>query len=247
MKSIENKKYNTYVLEIQYDTYTLNNHNEDDIYLIQQFHLGNDNTRNQEIVDTLKRNVDLCIFKKIILLNERYYSTSELGLNNSQMELVEQIVIGRRLKYNDIDIIYNRGLKGYVIICNNDIFFDNSILNIRSSSLSKDKCCNALLRYQYVPGEKLEKCQIYGPYESSQDTWIFHTNFINKKDLTKLNIPLGYPGCDNVIAYQLRELGYKIFNEPKFIKTYHNHNSKIRNYTSKDRINQNYLFLKPNV
>ena len=44
-------------------------------------------------------------------------------------------------------------------------------------------------------------------------------------------IQLGIPGCDNKITYLFKILGYEIYNDPEYIKTYHCHANFKRNYT----------------
>ena len=78
----------------------------------------------------------------------------------------------------------------------------------------------------------------------SQDSWIIHSNYLFQKT-DNFNIYLGKPGCDNAIAYYFRNSGFKIYNCPYFIKTFHLHETKTRDYTVKDRINGNYLNVFP--
>ena len=52
-----------------------------------------------------------------------------MGLDNEEIKLIEQINIGHRLKYNDIFIkVKELKLKGYIIFCNSDIFFDKTLI-----------------------------------------------------------------------------------------------------------------------
>lgn len=44
------------------------------------------------------------------------------------------------------------------------------------------------------------------------------------------NCPLGWPGVDNSIAYKFQEVGYKVINPSRSIKTRHLHLVKIYNY-----------------
>ena len=56
-------------------------------------------------------------------------------------------------------------------------------------------------------------------------------------------------GCDNRIAYIFYDNGYNVINNTTNIKTYHLHNTQIRDYNGKDTIytkinkDKGYLFI----
>jgi hypothetical protein len=139
-------------------------------------------------------------------------------------------------------------LNGYIVIANSDIFFDNSLQNnIRKTSLATEKSMYALLRFEFNE-KKLRDCKLFGPRPDSQDTWIFHTNFKpNDVQMLCCNFLLGVPGCDNSITYLFNKFGYKIYNEPYIIKTYHYHMDSTRNYDNSHRIQPPYLLVNPIV
>lgn len=230
------------------------NINNDDIYLVYQFFIHSNKERYKEIRHCLKCNIKLNLFKKIILLNERIYTKEELGLTEKEMEKIEQININKRLKYIDVFLQIKRiGLNGYVVFCNSDIFFDETIENIRRSCLSITKSVYTLLRFEYDPHKRLSKCKLFNhpktnkPRPDSQDAWIYHTNQLETTgDLIRgANFKLGMPGCDNKITYILTQLGYKCINVPYNVKTYHYHSTQIRNYNITDVIPPPYLYIEP--
>jgi len=56
--------------------------------------------------------------------------------------------------------------------------------------------------------------------------------------------------CDNRLAYDIQAHGYNVINSCHTIKTYHLHNSNIRNYLNDknepiERIPQPYLLVNP--
>ena len=55
---------------------------------------------------------------------------------------------------------------------------------------------------------------------------------------------LGQIGCDNSIAFLFQSFGFKVYNEPYIIKTYHYHTIPLRTYTKENKIEQPYLFIK---
>ena len=69
---------------------------------------------------------------------------------------------------------------------------------------------------------------------ASNDTWIIHSNnCLSDREIRLFNFELGKQGCDNKIIYLFKILGYEIYNDVDFIKTYHYHIgfSKIREYS----------------
>lgn len=235
------------------DILSKNNYNNDDIYFVFQFFIHSNPERRKEINTCLKKNVRLGLFKKIVMLNERIYTQEELGLNNTEMQCIEQINIGKRLKYIDV-LMHVKLLKlnGYIAFGNADMFFDKTIENVRKTSLSQKKCIYSLLRFEYL-NKKLALCKLFvnsqtqKPRNDSQDIWIYHTLQLNLTNdiLRETDFFLGVPGCDNKITYIFNKYGYTCYNMPWKIKTYHYHTTQIRNYTATDRIPPPYLCVEP--
>jgi SAM-dependent methyltransferase len=119
------------------------------------------------------------------------------------------------------------------IICNSDIFLDSTIQLVQNI---KKKEFYALSRYDWN-----NNTSSFFDVADSQDTWIFR----GKVDNVKADFQLGKLGCDNRIAHEFKMAGYTVINPSKSIKTYHVHNSNIRRYTEDERINGEYLFVKP--
>ncbi len=119
------------------------------------------------------------------------------------------------------------------IICNSDIFFDETIKFVEKI---KDKELFALLRWEWLPG---------GPHlferPDSQDTWIVRGKVENVFGA----FSLGIRGCDNRIAYEFQKAGYTVSNPAKTIKSYHVHTSNVRNYTMADLVPPPYYTLGP--
>ena len=217
----------------------------DKIHLFSQFFIHNESKkRNNEIVNCLSKNVLNDSIHKIHLLNEKIYSNYELSVPDN--DKIIQTNIGRRITYKDIfQYVRENNIKGYIVIANIDIFFDKSINNILLSRINGKKEMFALLRYEYN-GESTYSSPIFGPRSDSQDTWIFHSNtIILEQDEHVFNFKFGMPGCDNKMIYLMKVLGYNIINDPIFIRTYHFHNSNVRNYGNKDVIPPPYGLISP--
>lgn len=212
--------------------FVLQRENNEPIHVIYQFFISKDQKRYTEVKEALKRNVENKHISKIYLLNERIYTCDELGISSDK---IIQILHTEWLKFSHIfDFVENEKISGYIVTCNSDIFFDNSIRKVIQTDMHKHKIMCALLRFEYGGEVKLQECKIFGPRWDSQDTWIFHSNYnIEKQDRSLFDIYFGQPGCDNKIIYYLTLLGYTINNDPMMFKTYHIHEERGRNYSKK--------------
>ena len=137
---------------------------------------------------------------------------------------------GKRTTYQDVFDRINfhidrDGLDGISVVANSDIYFDETIK--LCSKITQDECY-ALTRYNVLGEEKIE----FEDTPGSQDVWIFRGKI---KD-GNFDIPMGIPGCDNRIAHELSEAGYKLYNPSKAIKTYHLHKTPKSYDDSTERI-----------
>jgi len=213
------------------------------IILIYQFFIHGNKQRNNEIKECLKFNVANSNISKIILPNERIFTPEELGIKSDK---IVQVDIKRRLKFSDIfKLVGKMKLTGYIITCNADIFFNNTLTNIYSSGIHKEKILYAQSRFEYT-NKNLLKCKLFGPRSDSQDVWIFHSKFNVSEDKRKIfNIKYGIGGCDNKVAFLFDLLGYNVKNDPFLIKCFHNHNTQIRDYMGKPTISRPHMFIVP--
>ena len=216
-----------------------------EIHIFTQFFIHKNASRNEELRYCLKQNHDNPYVAHIHLLNERIYTDAEMGLSSSHK--VRQENIGKRLSFQSVfQYIREQGIKGYFVLVNADIFLDNTIKYLLSSSIHEKKQGMALLRYEFNNSNTVETAPLFGPRFDSQDTWIYHSNFPLKMNQEKLfAFDFGRPGCDNKIVYLMRVLGYQMFNDPKLIKTYHYHRSIMRDYFGKEVIPQPWGALVP--
>jgi len=210
---------------------------DEPIFLFQQFFIPSNEERYNEVKECIKKNVEDDKFDKIYLLNERIYSDEELGVKNDK---IVQINIGQRLTYESFfNHIHEK--KGFIVLSNGDIFFDKTIKNVRTSVMREIKSVQCLRRYEYVKGIELDRCNLCPDIKSAQDTWIFHISKIKK--IRDCNFFLGTPGCDNKFAHILRINDFVLLNDYQNIKTYHNHNSLVRNYTNKNQLSRPFTFV----
>jgi hypothetical protein len=198
----------------------------DPITVFTQFYIPSDSVRYQEIQHCLAQNAKNPVIGSIVLLNERLYTAAELGVFS---EKIVQVVLGKRLRFSDF---FEHMKEGYNVLTNADIFFDSTLSNVRRSDIHSAKKMYALLRYEFR-GTALEECPLFmfngRPRNDSADTFIVHSAHKVPSNVFKFH--LGAPGCDNKLCYLFSMLGYTVYNDPEFIKTYHYHTEEGRKYT----------------
>lgn len=232
-------------LKLYYEMQTRN-----PIILIQQYYLNDSEERQEELKFCLKKNLENKYISHIYLLNEKIYTLQELGLDNdSSYNKLTQINISKRLSFKEaFKFIKTNNINGYCVISNSDIFFNETINQLKFSYLHKEKCCLGLTRYEYKDENNYFFVRDYIKYGGSQDTWILHSNSIVKElyELDIFDFNLGTPGCDHKILYLLYRLNFNLINCPTLINIFHYHNTNIRNYidNKETRIPVPYLFLK---
>ncbi len=214
------------------------------IYLIYQYFVHRDASRNKELQECLRKNVENPHITKIYLLNEKIYDKKELGIDSSK---IEQINIVNRIKFKNIfNFVEKESLKGYIVTCNADIFFDKTIDNLRKSTMSTKKQLLAQLRFDYT-NKQLGKCKLFGPRADSQDAWIWHSNFNPNKEEKIFNIMFGKPGCDNKLIYLFNLIGFDVINQPYFVKTYHIQKDNKRDYDGIQTLPGPYMMKSPYI
>lgn len=167
-----------------------------------------------------KKEIDFCLQKNLenSLLNVIIVETLSKPTYNYFFEKINKLTSS-----NDINII-----------CNSDIFFDDTIgLVLRYLTNQPQKQMFALSRWDWHNPHNI----VFFDRADSQDTWIVKGRIDNVMG----DFTLGMRGCDNRIAHEFQKSGYIVTNPSKSIKTYHVHNSGVRNYTVSDVIPPPYL------
>ena len=151
-------------------------------------------------------------------LIERVILFAEHQPNITPSHKLEVRLIGRKATFQEM---FNAvpDYNGVIIVANTDIHF-NDTLN-RAKEIPKGMCY-ALSRWdkrrdKLVPFHHLD----------SQDAWIIRNpNTVKCGDYSP-----GTPGCDNRLAEEIRESGYKVINPCKTIQAIHVHETGYRTYT----------------
>jgi hypothetical protein len=212
-------------------------------WVFTQFFKHKDIKRYNEIKECLTRNCACPHIDKIVLINEKDFTSEFSKIPGSKK--ITQFVSGRRLTYaNFIQYVYDVVPRNvFTILCNADIYFGDSLLDLHKVNMA-DKMLG-LLRWDVdTEGD----AKIFGPRADSQDTWIFLSDSIKERkwDYNKFNFQLGQPGCDNAFAGHILRNRFLISNPAVNFKTFHLHNTNIRNYDKKDFIRADvYINLAP--
>lgn len=101
----------------------------------------------------------------------------------------------------------------------------------------------ALSRWDLLPNGELR----FFDCADSQDVWVIRGC---PKGFGNTDFPMGYAGCDNRFAYELRAMGYEVRNLGRSMVTIHYHLSGIRNYIDESgnkrlTVPEPYLLVKP--
>ena len=155
------------------------------------------------------------------------------SLNINGVPYFNIIEITERLTFNQMFKLTEQYPDRINIIANSDIYFNETILAVR---FIKENQCLALSRWD-IRGSNA----ILFDRKDSQDVWIFN----GAVKCNGGNYYLGIPGCDNKIAWELKQSGYQISNPSKSIHALHLHQTEYRTYTPKDRLLEPFHFIKP--
>jgi hypothetical protein len=214
-------------------------------WLITQFFRHQNPTRHSEILTCLERNIECSYIDRIILLNEKDLSKDWNAIPGSNK--VSQIIIKKRLTYaNFLQFVHDEvPANVFTILSNADIYFGRSLHDLYDFDMTGRTM--ALLRWD-DQGTGPDEAAIFGPRADSQDAWIFLSDTIRDSTwpYTTFDFPLGQPGCDNAFAAHLLRNHIVLSNPALSFKTYHLHNSDVRNYSKKDTIRSDlYINLVP--
>lgn len=163
---------------------------------------------------------------------------------NTLEELKQEVIdhkipvlfIHYRPTYNAVFDLINSvtGDNDWNVLINSDIYVDETIKLLEKYN-SNDFI--ALARWDVDNGGNAKH---YNTWDS-QDTWCF------KGTARKMDADFfqGVAGCDNAIAERAHRARYNVLNPSKTIKTYHLHNSGIRNYNPSAKVPQPYKMITP--
>ena len=193
------------------------------MFLTGLYRSAND-ARNGEIYRCLEKNLANPSFTKIhLFFEDNFKPESQMDALIKSAKNVVCVSIPDRMTYKRyFEYVNAHAEKGEMaVVANADIYFDDTIRLANKRAFFNFFI--AISRWQPQPDGTW---QLYRKAKVSQDSWIF---------MAPVQIPFycdfstGWPGCDSRIAWEMAQLHYRLCNPPWDIKTYHLHESGIRN------------------
>jgi hypothetical protein len=197
------------------------------IHLFTTYYTASSSKRQEELDKCLRRNVDNPYITRVYLLSE-----CEAPFTHPKLEVLPT---GGRITMRTAVEFANLNAGELNIVCNSDIYMDNTIGMAQDVSMQGRVMC--LSRWEELPGGQLR----HYSYEYSQDTWVW----AGQLNLTGGEYQFGLLGCDNKFAYDVHTSGYEVFNPSRHIKTIHVHLSNVRNYSEATRLPRPYKNVPP--
>lgn len=185
------------------------------IRLITSYYKDSNLERQKEMDFCLESNIKNKSIDEIVVLNEEV----SLPIEN---EKINQIQFSRpQFKdfFNTINSITNKD--DINILTNTDIFFNDSVSNLHKIDLTNKVI--TLLRWEYNGGNPIIPIR----RGDCQDSWIWVGEM---RGLDNCDFYLGKLGCDNRIAWELKNAGYTLTNDCDLIQSIHVHETRKRNY-----------------
>lgn len=197
---------------------------DNEINVFFPYYQCGDSERQKEIDLCIKQNLANPFISKLVVMVD---DGSDIPFESNKLVRVD---LESRPTYRKwVELTSDMGLKGVSILCNSDIYFDNSIVGI-SETLSSKKKFLALSRWELKGDETI----LHPNPHWSQDVWgINCVNEFSKEMLHSLEFPMGVPRCDNKIAYLFSIRGWKVYNPCSKVKSIHVHETELRTYDKK--------------
>lgn len=198
----------------------------------------NDSRRQKEIELCLDKNIENPNINKIIVMID----------DNSNLPVINEKIITKRINQRPtyrlwIELTKELNLDGVSILCNSDIYFNDS-LAIAVDIINTPQKFLSLSRWELLNNN----LTLHPNPHWSQDSWGFHTaSYFSKEMLKLLDFPMGVPRCDNKIAYIFAIQGWKIYNPCQTLKSIHVHETQLRTYDKNldDRILGGVAYVYP--
>lgn len=181
--------------------------------------------RAAEFLECLHRNCDLKHIVRVhCFIEGPKFAFAKQGLEYNKLALVER---GRRVTYNDLFHFSDTKLQGETcIIANSDIFFDESLVQLKGYDLTNKLLCLARRNDRTEP-VSIEQFDVNG-----HDAWIFRAPLVR----FRCNWELGKWGCDLRLSHEAAEAGLILENPALNIFANHVHGSGVRRYSSQDPV-----------
>ena len=186
-----------------------------------------DTYRNEELLTSLKKNIQNKMIKKIHLFLDDTDSEDKIKtlIDDFFYEKIHIIEIGKKVKHKDYFDYAKTNLQNEIcMISNTDIFLFEACENI-INSIKYNQIAFALSRYEYDMS-----CPQVTNYLGSHDAYIFNPSFFITS-FDSINYYPNIPGIETNIIKLFLDNNYKVYNPCYEIKIVHLHKSQLRNYS----------------
>ncbi len=215
------------------------------LHVITSFYLPKEENRRNEILLTLRKNVESPNVKVIHLFLDDESSLEYLQkqynseLDNGKIHIVR---VGRQPLVAEMIIFANILVGKICMILNADIWL-HSIADLELFENMEGKLYGLTRHESNMHGRLIDRYDQGSGFVGSQDAFIFKSP-VKQEVIEKTNFPQNVWGSDNVILREFQNVGYKLFNPCRQIITVHEHSSQVRN-EDRQRLPPPWVSLKP--
>jgi hypothetical protein len=210
-----------------------------DLTLYTQYYRCKTSDRQLEIDECLRRNLNHPGISKVVLFREA--DAPPLPQASMPVEVVER---NERITYSEWFRWVQRQDQGIGLLLNADMYLDEGLEHLAASLDSPDTFL-ALTRYN--PGHAGFHLNDYPHW--TQDVWGVRADAELPESLLYASaFPLGFPGCDNRIAYVMWSHGFRIRNPCYHVRSVHLQASTARHYDkTSDRLYGGVSYVHPSL
>jgi Exostosin family len=211
------------------------------IILFCQYYRTRDPKRQEEIDACLRGNLNHSEIDRAVIFVEP--GAPALPPSRAKVDVIPQ---SQRLTYADWLRLMRKEQDSIGILVNADIELGESLANLMETMNSQDTFM-ALSRYNINTDSTRPSLNDYPQW--TQDTWGVRSDAPITENLLHLsNFPLGYPGCDNRVAYVMWSHGFKIKNPCYHLRSLHRHQETTRTYHKEyDRLFGGATYVHPSL
>lgn len=222
----------------------------DNLVLLTQYYVTSNESRDEEILCSIKNNIENDSIDKICIFTSEDVDTCEKLFDNEKVEIVP---IPDRLTYKNVfEYVYEtQDNNSGFLLCNSDCYFDDTVKTLKHLKCSGDVMytmtrCESL-EGSYTTGvdpmvetwsmQEFQTCKkIVGeprylePWSS--DAWFFKKDVLYtiSKKIGRYNVSLGTNLCELVLQYNLHCQNVSLHNIgfAGFVRCIHNHQTNFR-------------------
>jgi hypothetical protein len=210
-----------------------------DLVVYTQYYRCKTADRQLEIDECLRRNLNHPGISKVVLFKES--DAPPLPQASVPLEVVES---NERITYAEWFRWVKRQGSGIGLLLNADIYLDEGLAHL-AASFDSPETFLALTRYN--PGHAGFHLNDYPHW--TQDVWGVRADAeLPESLLYASSFPLGFPGCDNRIAYVMWSHGFRVRNPCYHVRSVHLQASTARSYDkTSDRLYGGVSYVHPSL